>query len=240
VARILCSETIKEIIPALSKVQGAIENIEMDAENPHFKSRYATLGAIREASRKPLAENGLAVWPSTQRREDGLWLVTTLLHPSGEWLAAEWPIPGQTPQQMGSALTYARRYTLGALLNLASEVDDDGNEASKETPKPKRTTVRMSNNQPLPPLVDRGSQSGVDRPQSGVVDPPYDRYLEKIDRMLGGHSTLGHVDAEWQTNLWPKVSNWPPEFKKRAIALYSTHCHRVSATGELEDERKAT
>lgn len=126
-----------QITVALTKAQAAIASVKMDKENPHFRSKYASLAAIREAILKPLADNGLAVTQTF--RLDGeaksLILVTTLRHVSGQTIVSEYPMPQSgTPQAMGSAATYARRYSLSALLSLASEEDDDGNAAEETTP----------------------------------------------------------------------------------------------------------
>src|SRR3990167_11178350 len=123
------SESIKNIAEALCKFQASMEAITKDATNPFFKSKYASLSAIIEDTRQPLAKQGLsyAQFPSG---DSGL--ETILMHNSGEWIADSFlmkPVD-QKPQSLGSALTYARRYALCAILGLQVE-DDDGNEASK-------------------------------------------------------------------------------------------------------------
>src|SRR5690349_8719611 len=90
--------------------------------NPHFKNRYADLAAVLDAIRKPLVDNGLSVTQTTEIRENGFVLVTTLRHASGQWIASEYPLPlGAKPQELGSALTYARRYSLSAIACIAAD-----------------------------------------------------------------------------------------------------------------------
>jgi len=122
------SEQISELAAALAAAQGMMENAIMNRTNPHFKSRYADLAAIFDAARKPLSANGLAV---VQTIGDGV-LHTRLLHTSGQWIASEHPLPmAGRPQEIGSALTYARRYSLSALIGIAADEDDDATGAEK-------------------------------------------------------------------------------------------------------------
>ncbi len=127
------SEQIDLLSAALVKAQSAMKPASMDKINPHFRSKYASLASIIDSVRKPLTDNGLSFTQTTHYSvQDGLSLVTTVLHTSGQWLRAEYPLPlNATPQQMGSALTYARRYSLSSILGTAAEEDDDGDEASK-------------------------------------------------------------------------------------------------------------
>jgi len=125
------SEQISELAAALAAAQGMMENAIMNRTNPHFKTKYADLAAVLNAARKPLSANGLAV---VQTIGDGV-LHTRLLHTSGQWIASEHPLPmSGRPQEIGSALTYARRYSLSALIGIAADEDDDANAAQK-TPK---------------------------------------------------------------------------------------------------------
>ena len=117
---------------ALAKAQGAMRSAKKDAENPHFRSRYADLASIWDAIRAPLADNGLSVIQRVSTAQDGVTVRTTLLHSSGESVSDDcWlPVAQQTPQAFGSAITYARRYSLSALVGVAADEDDDGNAAS--------------------------------------------------------------------------------------------------------------
>jgi len=128
------SNEINELAAALSKAQGAIKVAVKGAENPFFRSHYADLPAIYEACRAALSTNGLAVTQATQFEGEAMWLETTLMHSSGQWLMSRYPVRPvkNDPQGMGSALTYARRYALSALVGVVSDdgSDDDGEAAS--------------------------------------------------------------------------------------------------------------
>jgi hypothetical protein len=138
------SETIGALAAALSKAQADITGALKDSSNPFFKSKYADLASCWDACRKQLAANGLSVIQTTRMAEQGLVLVTTLAHSSGEWIAGEMPVliavqgkSGEfkevTPQAQGSGITYARRYALAAIVGLA-QVDDDAEAAQGRKP----------------------------------------------------------------------------------------------------------
>ncbi len=125
------SDSINELAGALAKAQGEITGALKDSANPFFKSKYADLASCWDACRGPLAKNGLSVFQVPEMTDLGLTLVTTLAHSSGQWVRGSLPVhpKDDTPQAMGSALTYARRYALTAVVGIA-QVDDDGNAAS--------------------------------------------------------------------------------------------------------------
>lgn len=121
------SESITAIAKALSGFQSADLGAKKNAKNPHLGNKYADLSSIWDAIREPLAANGLAVVQLPLPGERGeLRLRTQLMHESGEWLASEiaMPLGKMDPQGYGSALTYARRYALAAMLGVTQEDDD--------------------------------------------------------------------------------------------------------------------
>lgn len=139
---------------ALSKAQGQMQAAEKDRVNPHFKSDYATLHSIREAARKPLADNGIAVLQLTAIVDGMIILRTTLLHTSGESATSDYPVCSVStpPQAIGSALTYARKNALGGITGVAPKEnpdDDDGNQA-REAYTPSKPKARVAD-VPMPP-----------------------------------------------------------------------------------------
>lgn len=129
------SEQLAELYAALSKAQGAMTAAAKDSKNPHFGSKFADLASIWAACRKPLADNGLCVIQAPVRSPSGqqLELKTTLAHASGQWVRSYYPI---TPmkndaQGIGSAITYAKRYSLSALVGVVSEDEDDDGERAQ-------------------------------------------------------------------------------------------------------------
>jgi hypothetical protein len=111
--------------------------------NPHFRSRYADLSACVEAVIDSLHKNGFALMQKTHECESGVAVETILMHESGEQISGgilRVPASKQDPQGYGSALTYARRYSLMAVCGIAPE-DDDGNAASKPKPAEKKMQI---------------------------------------------------------------------------------------------------
>jgi hypothetical protein len=127
------SESITALAAAMSKVQASVEGAIKGKANPAFKgTKYADLRSVWEACREPLAENGMSVLQFPGEMIDGrMTLTTQLCHESGEWMRAPLSIPLSKvdAQGYGSAVTYARRYALAAVVGVCPE-DDDGNAAS--------------------------------------------------------------------------------------------------------------
>lgn len=123
----LQSPEIGKLAEALSKAQGEIRGAVKDSTNPFFKAGYADLASVWEAIRGPFSKNALSVTQTTYVTEKGLWLITTLMHSSGQWQRGMMPIYAlkPEPQALGSAMTYARRYGLAAIAGVA-QIDDDG------------------------------------------------------------------------------------------------------------------
>src|SRR6266478_9985217 len=132
------SAEVDKLVAALAKAQGAFPEIERNrtvrikpkAGGQEYEFKYATLSAIIDAIRKPLSENGLAYTQIISHdAETGFYVLTTTLYCGNQFLSSKTPIiiEGQTNQQFGSALTYMKRYALGALLGIAAEEDDDAN-----------------------------------------------------------------------------------------------------------------
>jgi hypothetical protein len=128
------TDELDQIATALALAQAEMTNAALNKANPYFKSKYADLASVREATLPALNKHGLAIVQYTDLHfSDGelrLILRTKLLHKSGQSISSAYPIANGKPQEMGSALTYARRYSWAGLCGIASEEDDDGNLAS--------------------------------------------------------------------------------------------------------------
>ena len=131
----------KEIFAAMVKAQKDYGAVLKTKVNPGFKgSKYADLAATIEAVSDSLNANGIAVAQVCHESSDGVVVETKFLHDSGEeWSGGKLFIPSsaKTAQGFGSALTYARRYSLLAACGIAPE-DDDGNAASELPPPPRQ------------------------------------------------------------------------------------------------------
>lgn len=134
----LSEQGIQNLGAALSKFQEEVRNPANSAVNPQFKSKYAPLDVVINTVKPVLAANGLSFIQSTGSEGENISVTTLLIHESGEWIESDpLVLPAyQTKgggakefnaQGAGSALTYARRYSLSAILGLSSEDDDDAN-----------------------------------------------------------------------------------------------------------------
>lgn len=141
------SEQINELAAALAKAQAEFRGAEEDKVNPHFKSKYSSLNSLWAACREGLSKNGLSV-VQTLDGDERLNLTTTLMHSSGQWIKSVLPVVYQrvAPQVLGSAITYAKRYALSAIVGISSGDDDDGNSAQEQAkrspPPPTRPTAQ--------------------------------------------------------------------------------------------------
>lgn len=129
------SESIKHLGQALLVFHKEVGTVSKEADNPYFKSKYASLPQIQEAIKVPLEKAGLVY---AQFPDGANGLTSILIHPgSGEWIEATYTMtPAKNdPQGQGSAITYQRRYALGAMLGLTIDEDDDGNAASGKAVK---------------------------------------------------------------------------------------------------------
>ena len=152
------SESIKEITVALIAAQSELPKLSKDKINPFFKSRYVSLDTVMPEALKILNKNGMALTQTVGTAEDGgSTLSTTILHSSGEWISDTQPLllVKPDPQGQGSAITYARRYGLMAMLGLVADDDDDGAAASPRDSAPVQRTE--SRQQPQEP---RSNESG--------------------------------------------------------------------------------
>ena len=157
------SETQGEIGPALVTALAHLTNPPRTAVNPFFKSKYAPLHATLDLVRAELAEHNLGVIQGAASLNGQVGVVTRIVHTSGEWIESDALLlhPAKDdPQGGGSAVTYARRYSLEAMLGICGEVDDDGNAASK--PKAASKPAPAPASKPKPASAPAPAPSGGD------------------------------------------------------------------------------
>jgi hypothetical protein len=190
------SEQINELVTALAKAQGEISPALKDSNNPFFKSKYADLSSVWNACREPLSRHGIAIVQTMDSREGQLFLTTTLAHSSGQWMKSYMPIimEKNTPQALGSAITYMRRYALSAIVGMTSEEDDDGNEATRPSSRAAAYVDPTKIDLPLP---------------NGIEQHEVEEYLN----ILAGNSkkSLGEVKskaAERSESFWKMFYEW--------------------------------
>jgi hypothetical protein len=183
------SEAINELVTALAIAQGKIGGALRDAKNPFYDSTYADLASVWSACREALSSNGLSVVQSAQCIDTDAAIpirvvVTTLLaHTSGQWLESElsmWP-RDNSPHAIGSAISYARRYSLASMVGIYQE-DDDANKA-----QPLSAAQVPEFSQPLVP-------SGLDAVVAAIVKEDAKALRGAWNDAMG----LGNADNIWK------------------------------------------
>lgn len=169
------SESIVNIAKAMIDFNSKVGTIKKDGMNPHFKSKFATLESIISGIKKPLQESKLSY---VQMPSGENCLVTILMHETGEFMQSSVKMEPKTndPQGQGSAITYMRRYSLSAMLGLATEDDDDGNAATK-------------------PGKPTGSAAAPEKPGANV-----DPLFEKAKKNLSLHKDKEKLE-EWRKKV---------------------------------------
>jgi len=164
------SGEIDQLMAAMNRAQLAMVPAKKDATNPFFHSKYADLPAVWDALHSFRVE-GIVATQSPMEGPDGyIVLETQLTHTSGQWLRSrlKMRVGKDDPQGYGSAITYARRYALGAMTGLVTEEDDDGNAAS-----PQPTTKNFAQKFPeQAKAIDAKLKEPVVNPSAPIVGPP--------------------------------------------------------------------
>jgi hypothetical protein len=176
--------------------------------NSHFKNKYADLAVCLEAVNNALLENGIAVYQETFDVQDGVTVETCFLHESGEMLRMgklHVPASKHDPQGYGSALTYARRFSLMAACGIAAVgEDDDGNAGSKKPiPKPE--------GKPVNPL------DAVAKPTPKPTEPPPD--VIEFEDGAGGTWALRVPNEAKPRSMSNDEAGWVVEFNNLADAM---------------------
>jgi hypothetical protein len=222
------SETINELAAALAVAQGEMSNAAFNADNPAFKgTRYANLAAIRDATIPHLSKHGLALLQTTDVNTTEMLLTTRLLHSSGQWVESIYPIPvSDRPHVMGSALTYAKRYSWAAICGVASDRDDDDGNAAQDAAK--------NGAKSLPALPARKSSAAAKR------DGDWPRF-EAALRDCQSAREVEKLRAEYMTTLFPA---WNADWRDAATEAFNKRQADFSQPGALkqtlEDSIEAT
>jgi ERF superfamily len=198
-----------KLAAALAKAQAEIKGAKKDAANPFFKSTYADLASVWDACRDALSKNELAVAQPTDFLDGQMILKTILLHSSGETITGLLPIMAgekATAQQVGSAITYARRYALAAMVGVAPE-DDDGNAAST-------ATAKTGYSKPAQNLKDRATRLATDV-DAATSEPQLIDIVTKANPLL---AEMKQDLPDWCERIMTKITSKQQVFQGAAHA----------------------
>ena len=214
------SDNINELATALAKAQGAMRFAIRDADNPFFKSKYADLSSVVEAIRDALSGNGLSYMQHLHPSEKHeVCVETVLLHASGQWVSCGTltvPVSKHDAQGFGSALTYARRYSLSAAVGVVAD-DDDGN-AAAAAPAPKAQAQKPVAKEVPAKVKEKAAE--IQKPARGTVsgDPlegdltgigPDRPASDKVkDKLVAAFVPLGYDLSELQVELGKPRDAW--------------------------------
>lgn len=216
------SPTFGTLAGALAKAQAEMKNPGFDRVNPHFKNRYATLGAHLDAIRAPLTKNGIAVIQTVSTPSPDYVTVSTIIaHSSGEWLSCEASArAGNNIQAMGSSVTYLRRYCLASVLGIVGDEDTDGEEDRKSHQEPRREA---------PAAPSGGEPTFTTAEAKGLMKAlaakqiPFGDLIEAMKR--AGLS----ADAE--------ITTWPMSWKPRIQSWLKGQTSRAPSAEAVVDEQ---
>lgn len=182
------SESVSELFKALNKFRGKLKQPLKDANNPFFKSKYVPLENVVSVIDEAIANTGLSYTQETVYNESGLIVLDTIItHESGEYVvlggAVVKPVKND-PQGVGSAITYARRYSLSTAFGIASDPDDDGNEASGgKSVTPKNVKPKLE-----PTLVqkirDCQSKTALQQLWEKIPEATRNNYTQEVNKRI--------------------------------------------------------
>lgn len=211
------SEHINELASAIVKAQLALVPAAKDHVNPFFKSKYADLPTVWEAS-GPFRENGIAITQSPMDAPDEyIVLDTQLSHISGQWMRSRLKIrvAKNDPQGYGSALTYARRYALGCMTGIVTEEDDDGNAASTPQPKAQAYTQQKQTAQAkIAELRQEMQEPARQQEESSKETQSPAVFIWR----LGKHKGRSVLDIELDYLIWACTNISAQDHKEAALA----------------------
>lgn len=211
------SESIANLAAALQKAQTEMPKAKKSEANPFFKSKYAPLHEVMPLAIETLGKNGIAVMQLPSHIDGQSALTTILIHgPTGEYIASDQPLvlDKENPQGQGSAITYARRYSLMSAIGMVADEDDDGNAASPkktEAPKPRRAStpqiqmlaqkvqqgLKMYDRDEVISFLDAALGKSVTELMSNEVDEA----LKKVDQAIRHDKIMATMEPEKKPSL---------------------------------------
>jgi hypothetical protein len=226
------SESIAALSAALAKAQAVLKNPSFDSVNPHFKSKFASLGAVRAEVIPAFAaqEISLSQWPVSADGRAGC--ITHLAHSSGEWMEEEFLIPVDKHNAHGyaSAVTYSKRISMMSVAGVVGDVDDDANGAVGENVKGERQANGIIKGPTITPT--EGAWDALDKDEQaflrGLADETRTMFVETGAQAAWDHLEKARLLQEEMLAMWPLLpSNVRSAFKK--IGPFTQHFQKEAA-----------
>ena len=221
---------MKELFAALVKAQAEMGGAVKDSANPFFKSKYADLSSVMEAIRPAFAKYGLGFIQVSHDTEHAAVIETVIIHESGESFPCgkvSCPVIKHDAQGFGSAITYAKRYSLQAAVGVPS-VDDDGNAAAKAAP-----SAPIKKDGPTAPITPAGgawdSMTGEQQQNLERIAMDVISYLAKArDLDAAERINAAELETDEKVALWTRFDS-----KQRAALKKAMSVTQPNAVAEL-------
>jgi hypothetical protein len=217
------SDAIDKLAGALAKAQAEILVATKDGENPHFKSRFTTLAEVFDAVREPLSKNNLSIVQAPQQGDGNAhYLETTLMHSSGQWMKSYHPLHPvkNDPQSVGSAITYARRYALCAMVGVVGREEDDDGEAAHGRGPATPPSRQAAPAKPAAPPAAKPTSAPVSKPAAAKTPLGF----EKLKAEMEAATTMEELQA-----VGAKVVNEPKAVQEQMRPIYLGERKRIGA-----------
>lgn len=254
------SESLNELAGALAKAQAVMKGAPRDAQNPHFRSRFASLASVWEACREALTSNGLSVIQMPGPAGEGavdlvsegeildagrqVVVTTMLLHSSGQWIRDSLTMTARdaTPQSIGSAISYARRYGLQAAVGICAEDDDAEAAMGRQAPQAQaqdRTPAPVAAREARPVAVHRPNGNGHGHDQPRQYDGPPRSGKALFAWVKDQEQRFNYPSLLKEVNAWAKRMGYPgrmTEFDASQVAEAHAAAVEVIRINFGEDE----
>lgn len=219
------SDQITELAAALAKAQAAITNADMSQTNPGFGNKpYADLSDVWEACRAPLTANGLSIVQLPRSDGQKITVRTKLLHSSGQWIQTDLTATAQqnTPQAVGSVITYLRRYSLAAMVGVAPKGDDDDGESGEGRGAPRNAApaqrqalaTRTVASSPASKPAAQGAPPEGTPPAAAVIPEAAKTFVARFDALTAKEEFAPLVESTRHV-----FDDGTPEKKALAVAI---------------------
>lgn len=207
------SENIGDLAAALAKAQAEVGTVHRDSANPFFKSSYASLAAVWEATRPILSKHQLSVVQMPSHDEAGYYVETQLMHSSGQWIRSRtYMKPAKDdPQGIGSLISYARRYALQAVTMICPD-DDDGEAAMGRSSHAPQKPVESSKPAVKVEQAKPAAKQATEAPKAKEVAKKFNG--ENHQALFQELMKLGYTPEEFISAChWANDERVPPQAK---------------------------